>query len=146
MLIRKAVEGDIHKVSHLWREMVSELNPEYTPMSEWWRSITLNMMRNHKEYCVFVAEDNGKLIGFIDFLLVSEPSIGGIQALGRHFYVKPEYRKPGVAFDLYCKSIEEIRKRGGKTVSLPCKPDSVHFWGKRGFKVSEILLRKEIEA
>jgi GNAT superfamily N-acetyltransferase len=142
--IRKGIEADIHKVSRLWVEMAKELRPDDTPIPEWWRAIAINMMRFNKEYYIFVADDNGKLVGFIDGIVVSEPSTGMIQGIGRHFYVKPEYRNNGIAWKLYIEICTQAKDRGAKAFTLSCLPDKVEFWKKRGFKTSEINMRMDL--
>jgi len=144
MIIRQGTESDLNKIGRLWLEMVRELTPNYTPMLDWWKAITINLMRNNKEYYVFVADDNGKIVGFLDFLLLAEASTGKVQALGRHYYVKPEYRKTKIASEIYHESCEEAIKRGAKAFTLLCLPKGVRFWKKRGFKIDEVSMRMEM--
>lgn len=99
-MIRKGTENDILKISRLWLKMVDELAPDYTPNVEWWREIAYNTIRNGM-YHVFVIEEGGRLLGFLDFFLYPEPSTGKVHMVGQHFWVEPEMRSNCVSGKLY---------------------------------------------
>jgi GNAT superfamily N-acetyltransferase len=142
-MIRRGNEGDIAKLGRLWLEMVRELS-NAQPMLEWWKIIELDSLRNNKEYYCFVAEEGGKIVGFIDFIMVVEPSISKCQAIGRHYYVMPAYRKKRIPLQLFDAAIQEIKDKGAKSISFSCFPEKVDFWKKRGFNQYQVVMTASI--
>lgn len=143
MIIRQGTESDIVKASRLWLEMVKEMRPDFTPNVEWWRRIAFESMRAGK-YFILVADDGGKIVGFLDWFIFPEPSSGKIHAVGQHLYLKPELRGSGIGRNLYDKTIEEVKNMGITTVELFCFDNEKPMWEKRGFVPLRSLLRKEV--
>lgn len=143
MLIRQANEGDLVKASRLWLEMVNEMRPEFTPNVEWWRRIARDAMRRG-DYALLVADDGGKIVGFLDWFLFPEPSTGKIHMVGQHLFLKPELRGTGVGRELYEKTMEIGVELGVKTFELFCFDDEKMYWEKRGFTPLRTLMRKEL--
>ena len=142
--IRKGGEADIERVSCLWLEMVRELNPSYAPSVEWWRNITLGMMRHYKNYHLFVAEEAQDLVGFIDFITVPEPATGHAHAVCRHLYVRPEKRNTGISASLLCHYEESARKDGAVVLELECSDEQYRFWRRMGYGPVGFKMRKHL--
>lgn len=143
VIIRKGNEGDVIKVSRLWLEMLKEMKPEYTPNIEWWRTICIESLRS-KRYMIFIAELGGSIKGFLDLFLFPEPSTGKIHAIGQHFFIRPNYRKNGIAYSLYKRAIKESIKNKASIFELFCFDNEKDMWMKKGFKPIRNLLRKEM--
>ena len=143
MQIRQANEGDLVKASRLWLEMVKEMRPDFTPNVEWWRKIARDSMRQGS-YSMLVADDGGKIVGFLDWFLFPEPSTGQIHMVGQHLFLTPELRGTGVGRELYEKTMEIGVKRGVKIFELFCFDAEQVYWKKRGFSPLRTLMRKEI--
>ena len=142
--IRKAIEADIKKVSWLWMDMCKELHPDYTPNMEWWRIVTVNLMRNHKEYTMFVSvNEKGQIVGFIDYIVDVEASRGQLIANGRHFYIKPEYRNTGADL-IWKKMLENLQLRKVQLIIAPCAMGQEAFWSDRGFTQSSMVMEKSL--
>ena len=144
MLIRQGNEGDIVKASRLWLEMVEEMRPDFTPNVEWWRKIARESMRSGA-YFLLVADDGGKINGFLDWFLFPEPSTGQIHMVGQHLYLKPEFRGTGIGREMYETALEFGKTRGIKTFELFCFDAEQPYWEKRGFAPLRTLMRKEIQ-
>lgn len=142
-MIRRGTEIDLIKVGRLWIDMMKEENPESNPDLTAWRNLTSFLMRTGAYY-LFLAEKGKEVVGFLDYILEKEPSLGKIMAFVRHFYVIPEYRKTMIPEILYNESLKCGIKNGTQILELSCLPDKVEFWGKRGFKTELIRMRKEI--
>ena len=95
----------------------------------------------------FVAEVDGKIIGFINGCITNEVTIhdelfsdarqhnpeGDYQAIFG-LDVLPEYRKQGIAAKLIEHLIEESRLNSRKGVILTCKEKLIHYYSKFGFE------------
>lgn len=94
----------------------------------------------------FVAEDQGKLIGFINGCVTDEKTIsdemyedsslhkadGAYQSIFG-LDVIPEYRNRGIAAKLMDCLIENARKKGRKGLILTCKDRLIHYYEKFGY-------------
>lgn len=141
--IRDAYEADIVKASRLWLEMVNEMRPDFTPNIGWWRKIATDAMRQGS-YFMIVADDGGKVVGFLDWFLFPEPSTGKVHAVGQHLFLKPELRGTGIGRCLYESAIEKVKETGILTVELFCFENEKPMWEKRGFVPLRTLLRKQL--
>lgn len=140
-MIRIATEQDIYDVADLWLQMVSEMQPTAKPNVEWWIEQTRLLMTS-ESYFMFVYEDSGKIVGFSDILVVSEPSTGEFCGIGRHIYVMPEYRDITKAGLLYRKVIQTAKKVGASAIDIPCNPSELGKWLSCGYRVSNLVVRK----
>ena len=144
-MIRKAIEADVIKVSRLWLEMVKELNSNYEPRIDWWREQTRFLICNNKDYKLFVADDGGKIIGFIDFLLQLESARGKRCVFARHFYIKPEYRyKKRIAKELYETGIISGKEWKANLYMFLCQENEKEMWIKQGYSPGEIIMEKSL--
>jgi len=141
--IRRGKEADIERVSHLWLDMVRELNPSYAPRIEWWQNITLGMVRLYEKYYLFVAEDGQDVVRFIDFMIVPEPATGCAHAVCRHLYVTPDSRNAGVSRRLILQYEEWARKEGAVVLELECGEEQAPLWRKMGYGPVGIKMRKD---
>lgn len=145
MIVRKATPDDIERVSILWEQMVKEMRPDFTPNRQWWMQMCQSFMSNgFIEYELIVAEDNDKIIGFIDGMMFPEPSTGKVHGTGQHFYILPEYRKTMVAAKLYRQIISIAIKKGIDAVEFFCFPESIKFWKKRGYNLTRCMMRRTV--
>lgn len=99
--------------------------------------------------CFFVAEKDGKIIGFINGAVTDERTIRDemFEDAGLHkpdgayqsifgLDVMPEYRKQGLGAALMMHLIEDARKKGRKGLILTCKDKLIHYYQTFGY-VSE---------
>lgn len=94
----------------------------------------------------FVAEIDGKIIGFINGCIINETEIydelfhdaalhlenGNYQTIFG-LDVIPEYRNSGIAAQLMNHMIEAARVQGRKGVILTCKERLIHYYEKFGY-------------
>ncbi|MDU4660891.1 MAG: GNAT family N-acetyltransferase [Clostridium butyricum] len=94
-----------------------------------------------------IAEDNGKIIGFINGCTTDLPKLPdelyhNAQLHKKHgdyqtifgLNVLPDYRRNGVAAQLMNYFIELSKERGKKGMVLTCKNHLIHYYEKFGFK------------
>ena len=143
MKIRSAIISDIIKVSRLWMQMVTELAPELTPNAYWWR-VQAESALKQDNYFMYVAEEGGKIIGFIDYFLFAEPATGMRHCVGQHFFVLPEYRGGSTSASLWKTVMRVSKAQGSQIWELFCFEKEKEFWGKKGFSQKRCLVRKEL--
>lgn len=94
-----------------------------------------------------IAEDNGKIIGFINGCTTDLPELPdelyhNVQLHKKHgdyqtifgLDVLPDYRRNGVAAQLMNYIIELSKERGKKGMVLTCKNHLIHYYEKFAFK------------
>jgi hypothetical protein len=143
-MIRKGTINDVKKVSRLWLKMVDELMPEHTANLEWWRQCAFNAFNGAAGYQLFVIEDGGAILGFLDFFVLAEPSTGKAHAMARHFYIIPELRNGAAARELYHVSMSAAKAAGAQVIDLFCGEKEMAFWGDKGYHVSEFKMQKTL--
>lgn len=99
------------------------------------------------EDCFFVAETNGKIVGFINGAVAKEASLpdqmyhdaslhdpNGAYQTVFGLDVLPAYRRNGIAGRLLERMIHHARESQRKGVVLTCKDHLVHYYAGFGFK------------
>ena len=99
------------------------------------------------EDCFFVAETNGKIVGFINGAVAKEASLpdqiyhdaslhdpNGAYQTVFGLDVLPAYRRNGIAGRLLERMIHHARECQRKGVVLTCKDHLVHYYAGFGFK------------
>ena len=126
MLTRNIVEDDYYKVIDV--------------LDDWWggRQMTHLLPRlffEHFQATSFIIEHDGILSAFlIGFLSQSHPSEAYIHFVGVH----PEFRKSGIAKQLYQRFFTTVRDMGCNTVrciTSPVNEGSIFFHRRMGFSV-----------
>ena len=144
MVIRQATEADIVKASRLWLEMLAEMAPQFdTPNVKWWREIAAVNMRQG-QYHMLVADEGGKIVGFLDWFLFPEPSTGKVHVVGQHLFLESDYRGKGTGRELYETAIAWVKEHEIKSIDMFCFDKELPMWQKRGFVPLRTLLRKEV--
>jgi len=144
--IRRGSEADIDRVGRLWLDMVRELNPSYAPNVEWWKNITLGMMRHYENYLLFVAECAQDVVGFIDFMTVPEPATGCAHAVCRHLYVTLDWRNTGISRRLLLQYEASAKESGAVLLELECGQEQYRFWQGMGYGPVGSKMRKGVRS
>jgi GNAT superfamily N-acetyltransferase len=142
MDIRQANVTDVFELSRLWSFLLKESEPGYKPNLEMWRRYMCGMM-SFKGYFCFVAEEDNKIIGFIDFAMQPEPGKGVWMAVINYFYVLPEHRGE-VSGKLWEKAIESAKQNNAAEFFSFCFADKLDFWKNHGFKEEGFIIRRVI--
>jgi len=144
-MIREATKDDVENISILWEMMVNEMRPELTPNKNWWASMCKSFLAQETTgYKIVVAQKEDEIIGFVDGFIFPEPSTGKIHGVGQHFFILPEYRKGSAAAGLYKTIVSIAIKKGAEVLEFFCFPEGMKFWGKRGYKLTRCMMRREI--
>jgi ribosomal protein S18 acetylase RimI-like enzyme len=139
--IRFGTEDDLQDMLRLWREMMDfhahvepRFNPRPSPDGERaWETHLLETVWDSDSWCVFVAEEDGHLIGQImgdlrKAVPVFEPDGYGYVT---DIVVEPQARRRGVGEALFHALKDWFRERGASHVELQVahnNPASQSFW------------------
>jgi ribosomal protein S18 acetylase RimI-like enzyme len=139
IIIRKVFMEDLNAVT----EVEAKCFPEAETASK--ASFEQRIMTFPESF--FVAETNGKIIGFINGCIINETAIydelfhdatlhvpGGDYQTIFGLDVIPEYRNQGIAAQLMNHLIEISRLDGRKGAILTCKEKLIHYYSKFGFE------------
>lgn len=138
--VRPGTEQDIEAVSSLWEALVLETVPDARPDAEAWKRLTCQAMQN-PQFHLFVAEKQGELVGFQDGMAYHDPCISEVCVMGRHFYVKPEFRECSSAgAQLHRAGIRQGKKYGARRFRSRVGSDSILPWIKKGYVPTETLM------
>jgi GNAT superfamily N-acetyltransferase len=141
MIIRRATLEDVSKISGLWLLMVKESMPEATPNVEWWKDRIKRLMFL-EEYFIFVSEDKGKIVGFLDCIVGPEPATSKIHAVGQYFYVLPEYRNKNLGGKIWKEMLKNLKQFGVQVLETICTNDREEFWKKRKFNFKYSFMQR----
>jgi GNAT superfamily N-acetyltransferase len=143
MEIREANSDDIKWVGLLWLSMTNEFEPENTPNIDWWTE-RMKMLLDTGAYYLFIAKEDGQTIGYIDFMIINEPSDGKIHAIGQQLFVALPYRNTSAAGRLWKAAYKKAKELGAAVMDATAYRETRHFWEKRGFQFYCYSLRKEV--
>lgn len=140
--IREAKAEDLGSISELMQRFIA-LNGEFDPMLRS-REDSEGSIRDYLESAIssdsasiFVAELDGKLVGFLKAEIRSrvfhEPDMEGVI---QEFYVLPQFRRRGVGERLVRYAIDRLKERVGLvTAEFPSlNTIAVNFYKKMGFR------------
>lgn len=143
MNIRNATPQDGKRLKALWLDMALELDPKGAPNPAWWEAVFMNSLRQ-SSIRTLVAEDQGKLVGFLQYVFFPEPSDGKKHCHGTHLYLRPEYRGKRAGFRMVEQGIADAKKNGAKVIELMCHEAQVKMWKKKGWKLGQQQMVLEI--
>lgn len=115
---RRAVKRDILELSYLWKDFILEENSNRNPNQEEWIRVTSGLVDDPNYYLLIVENESDGIIGFVDGYVTLEPALNEMCIMGKNTYVKPKYRKAGVAFRKLNRLITNMGKRRGVTSVL----------------------------
>jgi len=133
MKIRKARKKDIENLVRLDKEANKEI--------KWWNPLKkkdfLKFLK--KKNCLFVAEKDDKIVGY-----QSVRKEGKILIL-EDIYVKKEFRNKRIATSLIKEVISINKKFNIKQIRFNCPERLRKFYENLGFKVSSLVMKKELK-
>lgn len=150
MIVRKAEPKDIWELSELSRKVLKDIWDHY--LKDIYPEEALNhdinvhtpeyytKLLESKDNFIFIAEDDGKIIGTCVGLIYGNSGLAHITWLCVH----PEYRRRGAGTALLNTTIEYVKKRGCHKISLYTMPQlrpAIELYKKIGFIVEGVLRR-----
>lgn len=141
---RTAQNRDVAFVMELWEAMnkeVAEVQPRYTVgkggeivWAQWAGKVI-----DKKEGQIIIAEDGDEIVGCIMAVLPKDNLIYAARPRGRvsDIYVKPDYRKKGIATELVNRALEFLKSKGAVAVEVNAPKGAkglVELWEKAGLE------------
>ena len=127
--------------------LLAQIEAECFPAAEAASKQDIEARMDVFEDCFFVAETNGKIVGFINGAVAKEASLpdqmyhdaslhdpNGAYQTVFGLDVLPAYRRNGIAGRLLERMIHHARECQRKGVVLTCKDHLVHYYAGFGFK------------
>ena len=153
--IRRAQQSDLDQLVALWQELAelhADLVPEFALGPGGSQSVRVHLaelLRDDNER-VFVAEENGALIGFINGAVRENPLVFAERYIGyiADALVTARSRRRGVGEQLVNAINAWFRERGVRIIHLTAaagNPISQTFWRKMGFVEYMTRMRTELE-
>ncbi|MBN2111583.1 GNAT family N-acetyltransferase [Candidatus Woesearchaeota archaeon] len=153
--IRKAKLEDAKKLRDLCFELLLRFEKmdkfDSQDRSYWKNRIPgdIKKLIRKKDNDFFVAEENGKMIGFIELAMAKRESVFKIKRYGHIelLYVKPEHRGKGYSKLLLNKAVRWFKSKKAEyvTVSTHALDKGANsFWKKQGFSEYNLKYRKTI--
>jgi ribosomal protein S18 acetylase RimI-like enzyme len=144
-VVRPGTETDVPGMLRLWREMMdfhARVEPRFRPgpspgAEQAWHLHLREHIFGHDEWCVLVAEEDGRLIGQVLGRLVEPAPVFEPGRYGEvtDIVVHPSARRRGVGRALFAKLAAWFRERGADHVELRVahrNPASQAFWRAMG--------------
>ncbi|MFO7992244.1 MAG: GNAT family N-acetyltransferase [Thermoplasmata archaeon] len=153
--LRKAKPDEIDKISELWYELAvmhEDIMEGYElredPLTPWKNYIKEGMESGR--LVTFVADEGGKIIGFVNVMIRNRASFFTVQKMGviMDTFVREDYRRKGVGSALVHAAERWIKNQGVEVAVLTVAPENtsgVKFWRKKGFKTYLYKQRKELD-
>lgn len=120
--VRRAMVVDIKDLARAWFYFTKQKGYEY-PDWESWAVATAALITSNSDYICYVAEQDGKFLGFIDGMIHYEPSHSEYVVIGRHSWVYETERNKGVGSLLYDAFIKWAENRGANRIWTQSLPD-----------------------
>ena len=127
-IIRRARQADTDELAEVFRRSVREVaSRDYRPAQiEAWAAGPEDWTERMQNRTTFVAEENGRLIGFIQYDPPDQIDLT---------YVHPERQRLGVASALLATLEAEAQRRGVTMLNVEASITSRPFFERRGYEV-----------
>lgn len=152
MSIRNFKKSDIPELKNLIGKMVEyhhQLDPYYKPFKEY-RNFGEEMENwlSDKEMRILLAEDGGRLIGYIRAGMEDAPDYAAAKKIGIIYdvFVEKNYRRKGVAAKLFEEALNWflIKKISHLELNVDVRnEEAIAFWKKLGFFEYKLRMRKK---
>lgn len=142
MIVRKAEEKDIPSLIELVKGYL-EFYKRPIPEDQNIADFILHFIKHPEEGCQFVAEEEGRLVGFTTLVAIWSTTRLGKVGLLNDLFVNPSDRKKGIAEKLMYRTMEEGKERGYPLLRLLTAHDNIPAqslyektgWNAPGWKV-----------
>ncbi len=146
ILIRRAIKSDIPTVSKLAIELIDSVKNSEGIAEDVLSNNSRNALANPNSY-ILVAETEGKVMGFISFMIRKTIIHCGLCGLIDELVVSKRYRRKGVGKELINAAVEECRKLRCCEVELSTEFANVNareFYKHCGFEETGVIFEKHL--
>lgn len=146
ILIRRAVKADIATVSKLAIELIESMKNSGGIARDVLSENSRNALTNPNSY-ILLAEREGKVIGFISFMIRKTIIHSGLCGLIDELVVSKRHRRKGVGKELIDAAIEECKKLRCCEVEVNTEFTNVNareFYKHCGFQETGVIFEKHL--
>lgn len=154
MKIRKAKIKDLKDIVELSYKSViyhKKLNPYYDTSKDVKEVLTKSLKKNiySSNSCIFIAEENNKIIGYLLVFKVDRPEMFKIKRAGliADVFIEDGYRRTGIGNKLIKECFKWLKEGRINFVEINVEvsnKQAINFWNKEGFKDVSIERYKKI--
>ena len=153
MTVRSAENKDTPELITLAKQIIDmhrELDAYYKPSYAYENfDAEVQSWLEDKDTRVLVAEEDGKLIGYIRGVVEDAPTFASVKRIGVVYdtFVAEEFRKKGIGKKLFAELLAWFREQGVKNVELNVdarNPAAIALWRKSGFKDYKLRMRLDL--
>lgn len=127
--------------------MMDEVYPGRNPDIRYWVNFISDLLRDCKEYFLYVAEEEGKIIGFTDFLIQYDPTFSCMVLNSFQTYVLPKYRNTGATRGLWKNLVTSAKSNNCPKIFFSTAPHLFEYWtGVFGADLREINMTIETDS
>ena len=145
MNIRPGTRSDKDDLHALWQEFAAEVPEPEGFGPDTWEADWADLERHMTDAgCVFVAEDGGELVGFLD-ADAPEPGRWHVETV----HVRPTHRRRGIAKELLRACAGAARVAGAAHLSLEvltANEVGEVVWRRLGFEPVEVLMTQSLDS
>jgi GNAT superfamily N-acetyltransferase len=145
MIVRPGIISDLPSVGSLWLLMMDEVYPGRKPDIKYWINFVSGLLRDCKEYALYVAEADGNVVGFTDFLIQYDPTFSSKVLNSFQTYVMPSYRNTGITKGLWSELVLSAKNNSCPNIFFSTAPSHYEYW-RQGFgaDLQEISMTIEV--
>jgi ribosomal protein S18 acetylase RimI-like enzyme len=154
MKIKQATPSDVQAIVNMERKLLQyhALKNKYfkpAPDAEEKFEKYLRGLIGEKDAAVFVAQENGKLVGYLVARVLEDPPVLKIRRKGviTDIFVERGYRKRGIGQKLTERALKWFRKQNLQFAELSVYVKNTSgkiFWKQMGFENHMAIMRKEL--
>lgn len=139
--IREATRNDVLALSDLLKVLFSG-EREFIPNTDVQKCALEIILCNPENGKIFVAQNDGEIIGMVSLLFTISTALGGKVALLEDMIIAPHFQGIGVGKRLLAHAIAQAKSLTCKRITLLSDTDNVkahRFYEQFGFKYSPML-------
>lgn len=160
--IRTGKIKDVPQVANLWKEFMIEHDRNVVKNNKLLKEQVIKLKTGNQKFKthlikllktrkgkLFVAEDNGNIVGYNLAQIKSEIPVFKLRRFGliADLYIKKEFRGQGIATIFKDKAVEWFKRNNLRYMSINVYPDNSHaymIYKKWGFTDFKLTMRKKI--
>jgi len=144
IIVRKATSQDADGIIEVLKS--AKLGTETWAGNQGWTRKALNDFLNLKNYTLFVAASDRKVVGFIDYCAFPSFWEGSKQGTINHLFVTPAFQSKGLGAMLLQAVIEQACAEGLGELHVSTEPENIRarrLYARFGFTTVRLLLERE---
>lgn len=128
MIVRPGTINDLPSIGSLWLLMIDEVYKNRKPDIRYWINFVTELINTCDSYSLYVAEVDGKIVGFTDFIIQYDPTFSCMILNSFQTYVLPAHRKSGITKELWSNLVQSAKTKDCPKIFLSTAPGLYGYW------------------